>query len=249
MITGETLVDRVRLELNDPIPVDDAPRWPTEELVVYANDGVRDYSKYFPRVARTTLPTTGVVGPDGGYALPLDQPVGRVTRVGYQQPGRTDWIQERPQQPGDFVGGSAVLAGTAGGFGRRGGYASVPAYELSGPPGAEDEVVSLRLNFVPRAGTTVVVDYTTTHVLFDATDLTVPTTIPDDDEELLALYTTAKAWARVSGQDAGLSRWDETGRRDDSPILPKERSLFRAYRYKLMDRLAAGPRAYRLRRV
>ena len=247
MITGETLIDRVRLELNDPIPVDDAPRWPTEELIVYANDGVRDYSKYFPRVARTEVLTTGTVGPAGGYELSLGQAVGRVVRVGYQQQGRLDYLQERPQKPGDMVGGSAVLS--FGGSFRRGGYAGVPSYELSGPAGSEDLPVSLRLNFVPKSGTAMVIDYTTAHDLFDAADLGIPTTIPDDDEELIALYTTAKAWARVSGQDAGLSRWDETGRRDDSPILPKERGLFRAYRYKLMDRLAAGPRAYRLRRV
>jgi len=249
MITGETLLDRVRLELADPIPEDDVPRWPTNELVVYANDGVRDYSKYFPRVARMTVAADGTVGPDGGYTLALGQAVARIQRVGYQQQGRLDWIKERPQQPGDFVGGSAVLASSWAGFGRRGGYISVPSYELSGPTGSEDEAVSLRLNFVPRAGTSMVVDFTYCHALFDPDDLTVPTTVPDDDEELLALYCTAKAWARVSGQDAGLSRWDETGRRDDSPILPKERGLFRAYRYKLMDRLAAGPRAYRLRRV
>jgi hypothetical protein len=245
MITGTTLIDRVRLELNDPIPVDDVPRWPTAELVVYANDAVRDYSKYFPRVARTELLATSTAGPDGGYEVALDRAVGRITRVGYQQQGRLDWIQERPQKPGDMVGGSSL-----GRFGRyRGGYAGAPAYELSGPAGSEDLAVSLRLNFAPANGTYLVVDYTTAHDLFDAAFLDVPTTIPDDDEELLALYTTAKAWARVSGQDAGLSRWDETGRRDDSPILPKERTLFRAYRYKLMDRLASGPRAYRLRRV
>ena len=61
--------------------------------------------------------------------------------------------------------------------------------------------------------------------------------------------TTGKAWARVGGQDAGLSRWDESGRRDDSPIIPRERALFRAYRYKIADRQAASPRAMRLRRT
>lgn len=96
---------------------------------------------------------------------------------------------------------------------------------------------------------------------FDITDLTggtdveasiagdsrVPITIPSEHEPILLLYGEAASWERLSGNDAALSRWDiDTGKRNDSPIIPLHVLKWRAYRELIDSKLQSRPSFARL---
>ena len=69
-----------------------------------------------------------------------------------------------------------------------------------------------------------------------------------EDEDLIYAHTMATAWQRIGGNDAALSRWDENGKRDDSPLIPQYVRMWARYR-QLVDQKLSTPRFYKRVRV
>lgn len=244
-ISGQTLIDRVRIELSD---VDSTQyKWSNRELIIYANDAIRDYSKHFRVAHTTTFLDTGAVD-DGMGMRALTMPVEcqAVQQLVYHFKGVAYFIREKPYKGGevDLEAGIALYPKIL----RPVLIRNVWRWTLSTDANDLDAPVVIKINFVPAQGSTIVVNYLTGHSLLSDTNLSLATTIPDDDEELLSLYTQAKAFARIGGQTADLDRWREEGRRNDSPVIPWDSRLFAAYKAKLTQK-QARPRPMRLRRV
>lgn len=91
-------------------------------------------------------------------------------------------------------------------------------------------------NFVPGANTTVRIRY--------AAIWEIPTSgntlIPKEDEGLITLWCEHLAWRKLGQADAALSRWDETGRRDDSPTKPIFLYLEQEYQRQINEKLSRG---------
>lgn len=102
----------------------------------------------------------------------------------------------------------------------------------------------LMFSWTPAAGTAFVVVYDALHELPEMGDMTVPS----EDEDLIFTYAMMLAWKRVGGNDAALSRWKESGKRDDSPLIPQYVFLRREYE-ELVRQRKNRPRAVRLTRA
>jgi hypothetical protein len=252
-IAGTTLLRRVRIELQDDEPT--AFRWSDEELLTYANDAVRDYSRTWRVSKRATLLAT--LGAEGNTVFPLPDGSVGVLRIGYVTGTSMMYLSENPYRQGEVLQAPGVGNGSAA-SGQNGRPAWVWGtgnreriylghYELTADPDDVDTAAGFRLDFQPDQNSSFVVDYVTQHELFDPLDPTVATSIPDEDEEMLCFYVEGKAWMRVFGQDAALSRWDTDGSRDDSPILPLNTRFLQLYEKKKADKMAR-PRGLRLRR-
>jgi len=100
------------------------------------------------------------------------------------------------------------------------------------------------LGFVPIGVYDVIVRYNAIHTMPDTGE----STIPEEDEDLIYAYCMAAAWQRIGGNDAGLSRWTEGEKRDDSPIIPHYTRLWQRYS-RLIEQKQAVPRTYKLSRV
>jgi hypothetical protein len=89
------------------------------------------------------------------------------------------------------------------------------------------EVVGLELVFgyIPSSGLTVVTRYNALHDIPGSG----AGTIPSEDDDIIYTYVMATAWQRIGGNDAGLSRWTEDQKRDDSPIIPHYVRLWQRY--------------------
>lgn len=103
------------------------------------------------------------------------------------------------------------------------------------------EVVGEQLvfGFVPETARTVLVRYNATHDI----PANGESTVPFEDEDLIYAYGMAVAWQRVGGNDAGLSRWKEEGKRDDSPLIPHYVRLWARYD-RLVEQKQSVPRFY-----
>lgn len=101
------------------------------------------------------------------------------------------------------------------------------------------EVVNEKITFgfFPIVDATIRVRYNAIHEV----DTTV--SIPFEDEDLLYAYAMAAAWQRIGGNDAGLSRWTEGQKRDDSPLIPHYVRLWERYR-RLIEQKQHTPRFY-----
>lgn len=100
------------------------------------------------------------------------------------------------------------------------------------------EVVGQELifNFVPLAGETVRVRYNALYP-FPATD---DTMVPLEDDDLIYIWAMHLAWLKIGGQDASLQRWDQQGKRDDSPIIPHYVMLERQYHKMVAEKKDRG---------
>ena len=103
---------------------------------------------------------------------------------------------------------------------------------------------TLIFGFVPLVAQSVIVRYNAIHQMPDSGE----TTIPFDDEDLIYTYCMAAAWQRIGGNDAGLSRWTEGEKRDDSPLIPHYTLLWSKYT-RLIDQKQSVPRFYKLVRA
>lgn len=101
------------------------------------------------------------------------------------------------------------------------------------------EVVNDQLifGFFPVNDATIRVRYNAIH----ETGVTI--SVPFEDEDLLYAYAMAAAWQRIGGNDAGLSRWTEGQKRDDSPLIPHYVRLWDRYR-RLIEQKQQTPRFY-----
>lgn len=94
----------------------------------------------------------------------------------------------------------------------------------------------IAFGFIPELNKTIRVRYNAWHDM-PATDLL---TIPQEDEDMIYAYSMAAAWQRIGGNDAGLSRWKDEGKRDDSPIIPHYVRLWGRYQ-RLVDQKQSTP--------
>jgi len=83
----------------------------------------------------------------------------------------------------------------------------------------------LVFGYQPTDGTVFEIVYDGLHELPDAG----ASTVPSEDEDLIFTFAQFLAWRRVAGNDAALSRWKETGKRDDNPLIPQHVFLRRDY--------------------
>lgn len=90
----------------------------------------------------------------------------------------------------------------------------------------------------------VIVRYAALHTMPDSGN----SSVPMEDEDLIYAHTMATAWQRIGGNDAALSRWDENGKRDDSPLIPQYVRMWARYR-QLVDQKLSTPRFYKRVRV
>lgn len=104
------------------------------------------------------------------------------------------------------------------------------------------EVIDQELVFgwIPATGLDMVVRYNATHTMPDSGQ----SSIPFEDEDLIYTYCMATAWQRIGGNDAGLSRWTEDQKRDDSPLIPHYVSLWSKYN-RLIEQKMSIPRFYK----
>lgn len=109
------------------------------------------------------------------------------------------------------------------------------------------EVVGRQLvfGFAPELGRTVLVRYSALHQMpLDGSASSIPT----EDEDLIYAYCMAAAWQRIGGNDAGLSRWTEGQKRDDSPLIPHYVRLWARYDRLREQKMGAG-RVLQLKRA
>lgn len=101
------------------------------------------------------------------------------------------------------------------------------------------EVVSDKISFgfIPNSDTTIRVRYNAIH------EVDTNISVPFEDEDLIYAYAMAAAWQRIGGNDAGLSRWTEGQKRDDSPLIPHYVRLWDRYR-RLIEQKQQTPRFY-----
>lgn len=101
------------------------------------------------------------------------------------------------------------------------------------------EVVNEKIvfGFFPVTDATIRVRYNAIH------EVDTSVSVPFEDEDLLYAYAMAAAWQRIGGNDAGLSRWTEGQKRDDSPLIPHYVRLWDRYR-RLIEQKQQTPRFY-----
>lgn len=99
------------------------------------------------------------------------------------------------------------------------------------------------LNFIPRASTTVRVRYSALYIM----PATGEAMMPSEDEDLIYLWAEHLAWRKIGGSDASLSRWKESGNRDDGPIIPHYVMLERQYNRMVEEKKAGGRFLVRVR--
>lgn len=102
------------------------------------------------------------------------------------------------------------------------------------------EVVSEKIvfGFFPIVDSTIRVRYNAIHEVDGVIS------IPFEDEDLIYTYAMAAAWQRIGGNDAGLSRWTEGQKRDDSPLIPHYIRLWERYK-RLIEQKQQTPRFYK----
>lgn len=106
----------------------------------------------------------------------------------------------------------------------------------------DDELV---FGFVPPAGQIITIRYQALHSLPE--DDISNTTVPSEDFDLIYLWAEALAWKRLSGNDAALTRWKESGARNDSPMIPHHVLLERQYEKLCKEKKAGGRALVRVR--
>ena len=232
-------IDDLRTELNDLILPGNTTKFTDTELTGYLNSALKDYSNFFKyeRTLQISV-TTGVEE----YQLPHD--IKDITNVVYVSPtGNVNWLKYKPFKAGNTV--SRLNSG----YSKLGIYANrynstfyVGHYDFK----HIDNQNILWLDYAPQIGSVLRVEYHASHLLFTKPNSSLSandpynvaayhsyTTVNEDHDEAILLYAKAKAFVRVEGQDANLSRWKETGSRTDNPIKLESTRFFQAYNAKI----------------
>jgi hypothetical protein len=219
--TWASFLAELRIELNDPVPTTGSPRYPDDLLYLYARDGIRDYSQYFPmHINQEKL--TAVVGSVREYVMPQD-----VLGIEDVQCPLDSHMQPRTERPGSQVSISKRLL----------------FYYLIGS--------TLYLNSDPREGESVYLSYFALHsVPSSKTDATFTITVPNADLELIKLFVMGKVQIKVRNDQSRLDRFKVTsGPRDDNPMITEVADFMDRYHAGITERIRGGRiQLYRPRR-
>lgn len=206
--------DYIRIELKDS---ETDKKWTDAALLSWAKAGMRDISSHMPRRKAATITT---ISETRGYSLTtaLSDRVGAIYQVEHPEGVYLEEINFKP--------GTSRF------------YPTLPAYLLTGYTEVVDGWYemddTLYLTKDPDTSDDITVWYEGQRDI-PSTDASV-IDLWDNDTELLVAYVCWKAFLRVGGQDATLSRWSEGGRRDDNPIKPAWRAWQERYLELLGDR-------------
>jgi len=193
-----------------------SPRWSDNDLYVFWQDAVRDYSLWFPYLPnRTQLSEKGTgVGP---YTLPSD-----LVDVIFVEVPENRFLEERVPRPGV----------------RYPSQSGRPFYwYLIGG--------SLMLDVAPYDASDILLTYTAMHALpADVNDDSKDLTIPDVDLELPRLYVQAKAYGQMRSKQSSLDRFktrvSSGNTRQDNPLEIEVRSIMDEYYAKIAERIPGG---------
>jgi len=199
-------------------------KWTDDTVNEAINDAIRDYSQHFPVPKKCTV---SHVDNQSLYSAPAD-----LRDVRYL--ASTGGVRYTYLSPGDFEERIVLDSGYSGGIAQEDFLETRHVkYALSG--------------FYTKWGTgislsPVPVDDLT---LYYNANHGIPTsdgewlTIPQEDLDLIVLFTWATCLMREASADALLSRWDETpGRRDDNPVILQSSRLFTLYKQRVNERIA-----------
>jgi len=239
-----TLTDlraRVRRDLRD-LGTGVAPnlkfKWTDDEIDGYLRDAIGDYGEHFPKPGSLTIEC---VAGHKTYRLPAE--VRGLDSVEYvAEAGNALYLTHRP-----FRGGESTGSGGAHPYWKLGISSEVYRRTRRHTGSYDFRDGAIELDFSPALGASLRVEYRGRYL--SPPNGFVRLDVPVDDHELLVLYACGKATVRVEGQDANLSRWDETtGRRDDNPLTPLTNRYFNAYNQKIKER-QSRPRVLRVTRI
>lgn len=209
--------DFIRVELKD---TGGSEKWSDAELLAWAQMGMRDISKQMPITKQLALtPTSGT----RSYVLTMTDRTGPILLV------------EHPD--GIFLEKMNYKPGTSTW------YPHAPAYLLKGYMEVGDGWWEMRvgdddtlfLTQDPDTEYDITVHYSAQRNIptLDASAID----LWDNDLEILEAFVCWRAYLRVGGQDASLSRWSEkSGKRDDNPLNPQARAWKQRYEDLLADR-------------
>lgn len=217
-----------------------------DEINEYVAQAVQDYSLRFPLQKTTTITLIegGFAAGARDYQLPSDFREAISVRYTNYTGLLQLWLK-----PLTFKGGETT-AGTLVGY---------PKLGILVPPtggrfyGGHYDLWngSIHLDFDPRGdGDSLEVRYRASMPAL--TDDVTPIAIPNEDLELLALFTESKVWEEIEGKDVNLSRWrsrEDGGRRSDLPTEVMSQRIRKLYECKIQERLALHPKRYRLVRT
>lgn len=98
-VTAQDLIDAIQVSLDDAAET----AFDEDELLVWLNEAVREYSQHFPRAAEVTI--TAEEG-ETRYSLPLDATaiIGVTYPAGAEPP---DWLERRSRRSAGFAGALA----------------------------------------------------------------------------------------------------------------------------------------------
>lgn len=192
-------------------------QWEEGELMLYTNWAIRTYSDFFPQETSTTLTTDGSL-------QEWDTPSGflSVNRVAFYEGGDDEprFLEEIQIKPGTEF------------------------YDVSSqyPLMWHVEAGKFKLTSAPDSNDVLTLHYFSKHTEMAASGTVL--TVPDRDIELLCLYVASRATARVSVDDARLSRWDQSGMDSGNPthnpLLGVHRQFEREFWNKVYSRLPTG---------
>lgn len=227
------LVDAILVELRDST----SRRWARTEIIQYIQDAIRDYTKLFPKTRTLEIDLTEDVRE---YTLPPQ--VITVQRVEYvNSDSNSYFLKYLP-----WAAGQSDISSATSSYWKLGvvlvmGSAS---REYCGHYDVRDDVLSIDFDPDPDESLKIRCTWRFTIPPFEAAKLDVP----EEDLELLKLYSCGKAMVRIEMQDANLSRWTEGQRRDDNPVVPSANRYFNAYNQMVKDK-QNKPRTLRRRRM
>jgi len=167
MTTFDSIVTRMKIFLND----ESAATWDTEMLATFLNDGIRDYSQYFPLLKTGTI---NIADDDNEYDLPTDfQSIHSVEYPDGEDPPR--YLIFKP-----FTGPLW--------WSEEYNYDIVNHYDATDPPELWISADS------PSTGQTAVITYNATHTLITNTAaISGSITVPEWHQQLLTKYVQWQA--------------------------------------------------------
>lgn len=220
-----TIRTQVRNTIND---VDGSQyRWPDDELNQYIREAIRDYTKYYTKTTAAFIQTQDQVRT---YNIPDN--FLREIRVDFTDThGIVAYLKRKPWKGGDS---NLTSSGYFSPYWKLGIYAMTPGRRRTAVGHYDIRDGQIELDFTPQGAATesLTVHYEARWTV-PYSDL-VSLDFPDEDLEVLVLYTCGKANLRVEEAEANLSRWgSERRNRADNPLEIMSTRYFNAYNQKL----------------